>query len=409
MKHLHTGDKFFIIIDFNASKRYSHHWTYIKNYTNILSGAGYEYEIWIPENSDYEVINNLGKNVKLILKSNLYGYSRKESLYHWSREKIINFMLDWVHYKSNNDRLENFKEFIAKFYLSHAYRRVKELSMSHTNLHLLFPTSDSLSLRLSRLCLNHSNSIKAISFRAIGVNFKDNLAIESAELYFKNLLTDFPLCEIRIGFETFAYKSKLLEFGIPSDKICWAPTPSFNRLQRNQNEIKPLILGFLGSARPNKGFEEIPRLLQVLSNLDLSFQAIIQKAVFPWPEYNLTLEKLTKLKANIRFIPENISQGELEELIAKVSVLVMPYRVNDYIIAGSGLLFIASDYSVPVLATKGVAFEWDILTYSLGSVYDSEKEFIDKLTEISNSKKIFNFSRYNYDRNIAVKKFCLIK
>lgn len=380
----------------------------MKNYANVLSGAGYEYEIWIPENSDYEVINNLGKNVKSILKSNMYGYSRKESLYHWSREKIINFILDWVKYKSYDVRLENFKEFIAKFYLSHAYRRIKELSTSHTNLHLVFPTSDSLSLRLSKLCLDHNNSIKAISFRAIGVNFKDNLAIKSAELYYKNLLTNFPLCEIRIGFETLAYKSKLLESGIPSDKICWAPTPSHYRLQRKQIEIKPLILGFLGSARPNKGFEDIPRLLQVLSNSGLSFQAIVQKAVYPWPEYNLTLEKLTKWKASIKFIPENISQGELEELIAKVSILVMPYRVNDYIIAGSGLLFIASDYSVPVLATKGVAFEWDILTYSLGSVYSSEQEFIDKLAEISNSKITFDFSRYNYDRNMAVKKFCLI-
>jgi hypothetical protein len=274
-------------------------------------------------------------------------------------------------------------------------------------LHLVFPTTDSLALRLAKLCLENKANIEAISFRAMGTNLKDNLSIKSAEVFYKNLLTNFPSCKIRIGFETFSYKSELLESGIPSDKICWAPAPSFYRQKRENIESKTLVLGFLGSARPNKGFENIPRLLQAMSDSGFSFQVIVQKAVYPWPAYTSTLQILSKWEGLIEFIPENISQNALEDLIAKVNVLVMPYRKEDYKIAGSGLLFIASDYSTPILSTKGVAFEWDIVTYSLGSTYSSESEFIDELTEICNSEMTFDFSGYNHNRNLAVREFLL--
>jgi hypothetical protein len=402
------ANQVFILIDFNASKRYSHHWTYLDAYRVFLESYNLKYEIWIPENSDKEILDDLGKNVKNILRSISYGFERNENFKSWLMVKSIAWIFKFLKVMVSNHFLEKIKNLICVIYFLPIYKRLHKLDNGRNIINLVFPTADSLSLRLSRYCLKKEIQIESIAIRAIGVKFKDIFKINDSEIFYKNLIKDFPNCDVRIGYETTVYKIELLKSGIKPSSICWAPIPSFSISKLVKGNDRKYTLGFLGTARPNKGFENIPLLVEALSESETYFIAQVQKAVYPWPEYLYALEKLEQMSSFVEVLPENISYSSLQKLMSNIDVLILPYNVIDYQVAGSGLLFMAADYGVPVLATKGVAFEWDICEYSLGMVFQGLNEFNQKIRILMESKNVYDFQRYNSDRNSAIKEFLRI-
>ena len=69
----------FIIIDFNATRRYSHHWSYVSKYKKFLEDFSEPYEIWIPKNAHADISFGLGKNFQTFLRSNVYGFEKQQN------------------------------------------------------------------------------------------------------------------------------------------------------------------------------------------------------------------------------------------------------------------------------------------------------------------------------------------
>jgi hypothetical protein len=261
---------------------------------------------------------------------------------------------------------------------------------------LVFPTLDSIAFRLVERCLRRGIPIEKVSFR-LGSGYKDNFKVDDIEIRLRKLITNFPECDIKLGYETFTHKQSLLNHGLDSTCLFWAPAPSNTKDATSKKDLHKLTLGFLGVARPNKGFVEIPKLLRSLIVNNIPFTAITQEAMYPWSEYVKTI------------LPANISEQELENVFKSIDVLVLPYNTEDYYLTGSGLLFDAADLHIPTITKKGVAFEWDITEYSLGFTYTNSEDFVSIIKHLLSNENNFKFKKYNSDRNLAIAEFLGIK
>lgn len=398
----------YLILDFNASKRYSHHWSYVKKYKTILENLKKPYEIWIPKNSHPEVLLSLGNNCKTFLRSNVYGFGRKESFYEWLVVKTIDLFLKRCKDLINDNKLETIKEYISKLYTNAPYKRIKAISNSQVAINLVFPTLDSIAFRLVERCLRRGIPIEKVSFR-LGSGYKDNFKVDDIEIRLRKLITNFPECDIKLGYETFTHKQSLLNLGLDSTCLFWAPAPSYTKDAASKKDLHKFTLGFLGVARPNKGFVEIPKLLRSLIVNNIPFTAITQEAMYPWSEYVNTIQELKNFSRVLTILPANISEQEFENVFKSIDVLVLPYNTEDYYLAGSGLLFDAADLHIPTITKKGVAFEWDITEYSLGFTYTNSEDFISIIKHFLSNENNFKFKKYNSDRNLAIAAFLGIK
>jgi glycosyltransferase involved in cell wall biosynthesis len=402
-----------LIIDFNASKRYSHHWYLVQQYKQFLLRFKTDYEIWIPENAHKDVIQALGKNCYYILKSNYHGYERKQNFFKWSINKSIDIFFDFTRKKIRwvaNSEIT--KKLLAHYYIYRPFINIKKIIKLGYKVDIIFPSADTLAVRLVEKCLQNGLEINRVCLRLPHI-YKDSLSFNDMESTLQKLVNDFPNCDFALGYETVSLKKLLKLSGIRDKNLFWSPAPPIQKPGKKTvfEERHPktnsslLTFAFLGAARPGKGFEDIPRLISLLGVLNLQFKVFIQQAVYSWPEYEITMEQLKTFPTLIEFLPSDLSQDHLEQILQKIDILLLPYKEKDYKIAGSALFFLAAEYGIPTLTKTGVSFAWDIETYQLGSTYKGDEEFVAKMRSMMSYSEIYNFELYNQDRLSAIEIF----
>lgn len=394
----------FLIIDFNATRRYSHHWSYLKKYQDLLSESGIQYQTWIPNNADDEIVTQLGPNCSRELRSNIYGFEKEENLYSWLLVKATDLFIKLCTKFLRSSEVEKIKKIASRIYIQKPFNLIKLLEISGEKITLVFPTMDSLAFRLAERCLNAGFQINRICFR-LSSSHKDTYKVEEIETRLKIIISKYPNCKLALGYETMPHKEILIRHGIKETDLFWSPAPPEKELVYVREQIKTIKLGFLGVARPNKGFVEIPELINSLKSKGVSFKAYVQDAVYPWPQFLYAKDKLRVFQDSVKILSANLSDNELQMIFREIDVLVLPYNVSDYKYAGSGLLFTASDLGIPIVTKKGVAFEWDIQTYFLGFTYKDKDDFALKISDILLNESSYGFRSYNSDRRLAAVHF----
>lgn len=402
-----------LIIDFNASKRYSHHWYLVQQYQQFLLRFKTDYEIWIPENAHKDVLQALGKNCYSFLKSNYHGYERQQNFFKWSINKSIDVFFGFTRKKIRwVAESETIKKLLVNYFTYRPFVKIKKRIKLGYKVGIVFPSADTLAVRLVEKCLRNGLDIERVCLR-LAHTYKDSLRFDDMESTLQKLISDYPNCDFALGYETIPLKKLLKSSGIPDKNQFWSPAPPIQKPgkktlfeERNPKFNSSLLtFSFLGAARPGKGFEDIPKLISLLGVLDLQFKVFIQQAVYSWPEYETTMEQLKTFPTIIEFLPSDLSQVHLEQILKKTDILLLPYKENDYKIAGSALFFLAAEYEIPTLTKTDVSFAWDIETYKLGATYKGEEEFVVKMRSMTNNSEIYNFELYNQDRLAAIEKF----
>ena len=398
----------YLLIDFNATRRYSHHWSYLKKYQNLLAGGTDNYQIWLPINAHDEILSQLHSNYSNFLISNIFGYERRENLVSWFHVRITDLGIKLATKFLTPSQAESLKKIVSKIYTEKPFQRIRQLESSGEEINLVFPTADSLAIRLAGRCLESGIKVGRVCFR-LSSSHKDTFKVEEVEKHLKSLIRMYPSSRISIGFETMAHKENLLDFGFEESNLYWTPAPPVTESVTFKDAVNPLRIGFLGVARPNKGFVEIPGLIRSLISSDVVFEAYVQQAIYPWPDYIHALNELIDNSEHVTILAANLSETELNKILGEIDVLVLPYSPKDYKLAGSGLLFEASDLGIPVITKQGVAFDWDIEQYFLGFTYKKEEDFTRIIKESLLQKQNYGFNRYNSDRLLAALQFLGLK
>jgi hypothetical protein len=211
---------------------------------------------------------------------------------------------------------------------------------------------------------------------------------------------------LRITAETENYRLFLARY-LANSGICEYPEVFKVKTSKNSNEI---VIGVLGSARPDKGFEELRQIIPMLksSNFRNSISFIIQGSTTSWgTKYDETLNMLRQFSST-KILPGYISEQEMDEAISSCTALLLPYDVGTYAFRGSAMLFDASDLNIPIIAPSGTGMGTTIRRFGIGATYSSFTEIPSAISFVSqlNSEEIGKrFAIYNNFRSSSLRKF----
>jgi hypothetical protein len=402
----------YILIDFSCGRFYTHHSSYLKDYACFIESFGLPTEIWVNDSADKEMISDLSNyTVRPILKSNMYGMQRRQNLSRFAIQKFLNiFFKLLLKIKTPKIIIELLKIYCSNIYLRSTVKEIKFLESCEREIVLIFPTLDALGLRLIKnLSRKDYNKIVRICARVTGAEKRGIFAVSESEktlVAIKNT-SNFAL---NLGYEVEIYKEKFIGREFLPPYLHWAPMPAIERISwskvKRSNSDEKLNLGFLGSARSGKGFENIPVVLEMLRRENLKFHAFIQKPIFEWKNSENVIKTLNDTyKSDVTWIAGGVSRERIDQIICDLDLLFLPYDSEQYRYAGSGLLFIASDYLIPVITSNQVAFAWDVINFQIGLTYENFESVISELSNFNKETFTRHLKTYNSQRNIANQNF----
>ena len=357
-----------MLVDFSCSNHYTHHASYLRSYADFLTRLGCEVEIWINNAASADVKKYL-KNyrVKAILDSPDYGNTIRSNFLRFFRDRLLGVFLKFLDGMFSEAVSENVRDILARNYFSKAYSELLRREYSEGQLNLVFPSVDGIGIRFLKYCLTHQFNSIGFSVRVINSHSRGLLGVKDALTMFSKLIAEDKEQKFLIGYETDTVRKDFSTL-LPSNRLVWAPIPPADQQVKSKDGFS-CVLGFIGSARKNKGFEDIPAILQILRGNNSDFSAIIQLANFEWPGFQKTYNLLKEFQGNIKFLPGGCSEQELQDALKKLDFLVLPYKLDNYRLAGSGLMYQAADLRIPIFASAGVGFEWDLLEFGIGDVF----------------------------------------
>jgi hypothetical protein len=212
--------------------------------------------------------------------------------------------------------------------------------------------------------------------------------------------------KIKVSAETENYRLHLARY-IPETFITEYPHIVKAKRSNKSNEIK---IGILGSARPDKGFEELNQIIPLVqsSNLGNRTSFLVQEATHSWSlRYDEVMYSLRQF-SKVALLPGYISDSQMEQAISSCSYLLLPYDSNVYRYRGSAMLFDAADLKIPIIAPAGTGMGTVIRRFGIGATYSNSLEIpaaILYLSKLKQSEINERFDTYNSFRNFSIKKF----
>jgi glycosyltransferase involved in cell wall biosynthesis len=395
-----------VIADFSCSRAYTHHLSYIRAYAEFIKNLGIEVQVWVNRSADKTVLEQLNQfKVLPILNSPDYGYEFKANPLMYALNRIASSFVKVSSTYFTDKFVESIRQKVAQFYFHRANREIENLLSRNIKTILIFPSMDGIGLRFLGSCVTKKYSIHSYVARTLNIESRGVLGISDPLAKYLEILSN---DNFYIGYETDIIRNDF-SLHISESNLVWAPIPPRDLQRANEVFAKKknstLTLGFIGSARKNKGFDSIPQILNGLRNSKIDFKAIIQLANFEWDDYPVTCELLSEYKAQIKFLDGGCSENQILDALNQIDFLVMPYSVESYKKSGSGILFQAADLGIPILATDGVGFDWDLKKYSIGITFKTLVELINTLKTLENYPQDFEkvLKYYNREREIATK------
>ena len=399
----------FVIIDFSCSREYTHHLSYVRSYAEFITNSGIDVQVWVNRSADKTVLKQLNQfNVLPILDSPDYGYEFNANPLRYAIDRVVSSVVSMSSAYFSEKFVETIRVKVARFYFLRANRELKSLLSANIETILFFPSMDGIGLRFIGSCVTKKYSVHSYVARTLNIESRGVLGISDPLVKYSEILRKVKLKNFYIGYETDIVRDHF-RLHISKSNLIWAPIPprDLQPVKRVLNKSKDVnfTIGFIGSARKNKGFDLIPKILEGLKKSKIEFKAIIQLANFEWDEYPLTCKSLSEYTDQIEFLEGGCSENQILDALNQIDFLVMPYSVESYKKSGSGILFQAADLGIPILATDGVGFDWDLKKYSIGFTFKTLTELVNTLKTLENSPQDFEkaFKFYSQERQLITK------
>ena len=394
----------YVLIDFSCSKSFTHNWTYLLEFGNFISrrdtAASVEY--WINRAADERLGSNAGAPVHPFLLSPIYGYSKSKNFRKWLIDRFFERGLNLLNRDIKLRLLRGlFLRMATNYYTQAPLRFLKVRAKESEQLVLVFPSIDGLGLHFLERCLSEKIPISKIVIRTLQAETRGMFSVPNLSAFVENLILRWPGLDVRIGYEVERVGEKLRMSSKTNTRILWSPIPSSKEMisRKLQKSGPTKKIGFLGAARRLKGFEHLPRIIRETISSGSSFEFYVQLAAEEWEGYREILNDILEIGAQITFLEGGCSDELLLKTISELDCLVLPYFVDEYKFAGSGLLFHAADFGVPVISMHGVGFDWDIKHFSVGVLCYSFKEISHQIRDLDDKDYKNSITKYNFTRN----------
>ena len=207
--------------------------------------------------------------------------------------------------------------------------------------------------------------------------------------------------KIDICAETENYAEWLGEY---FNEIEVVPYPVTLKPPFQGNFEKPINIGVLGSARWDKGFEDLPKIIESFDG-NPNYRFTIQLSSQSWGGgYFATTCHLHGLFSTT-LLKGYLSREELNYYFEETDVMLLPYIASTYITRGSAMFVESIENGIPVVAPAITAIGREIKIHNLGATYsetDEIKREIDNCVGYGNSQD-FEEARTKYENYCKLK------
>lgn len=150
----------------------------------------------------------------------------------------------------------------------------------------------------------------------------------------------------------------------------------------------------LGAAREDKGFLQLPQLISKIEAQVHGAHFYIQSAETPWKGYLETYNYLQG-KDNVKLISSYLSGEEIQEILSKSHVILLPYDLETYRYRGSAFARRGMYLGKRIIATEGTTMSKDAIRLGFNG---SLKNFDKSKIADSVSRKIRNEAIQAWDK-----------
>ena len=128
-----SSDELFIIFDFSCGRFYTHHSSYLKDYSDFLVARNKQTCVWVNTSADKQVLDIFPGNIKPILRSNLYSHTRKDN--------FVLYFIDYFVNLSERFKTSSIAKFLLrKYYLRSAIKEFKTHLPKHSSINIIVAT-----------------------------------------------------------------------------------------------------------------------------------------------------------------------------------------------------------------------------------------------------------------------------
>ena len=275
---------------------------------------------------------------------------------------------------------------------------------------LVLPNGDLIcSMAIIRM-IQHLGKTRAPKLAIRFINVMENVGVPyliSKKLMFRKLrLLENREFSLNISSETENYRLYISKY-LRNSNVCEYPSLSKKNRKKRSNQI---VIGILGSARPDKGFEQLDRIIPIVKSQSSTQNThfIVQGSTFSWgKKYDEILDTLRRFSLT-KLLPGYISQQEMDEVINSCTALLLPYDAETYTFRGSAMLFDAADLKIPVIVPAATGMGSTVRRFGIGATYSNISEIplaIQFVADLTQEEINTRFKIYNDFRNSGIRKF----
>lgn len=164
---------------------------------------------------------------------------------------------------------------------------------------------------------------------------------------------------------------------IPAFRRDLLRAPHARRPSRSISPANPLVLGFLGGARADKGYSDLPEIAHRLyAKFGLTVRCYVQ-TMLPSERYYSRSENDSLARwPNVHLLPALLDEEQMVRTIRQCDALVLPYSTGTYEWRGSAMLFDALSMGIPAIGRRGTAFGESIDSFSLGCTFHDVEDLV---------------------------------
>lgn len=186
-------------------------------------------------------------------------------------------------------------------------------------------------------------------------------------------------------------KNSLSKKGIFKSNIPWT-------FFRRKFKIKNHIIGYMGDARPSRGFQYLPDIIEKLKKKKHHLKFLIQfsKITDDLIETKKRLYKLSKKNKNIKIIERYYDYQKYINHLKKIDIMPILHNAEEINKITSGTMYSCIPYEIPMIIPSNTLFMKKILRFKSYEKAKNLNEFVNKIIKISkNYKYYYNNVRKN--------------
>ncbi len=352
---------------------------------------------WLINKRFYDEGTYIPKNIKIIKTISSNYFKRKKNKLFYILEEIFFFLknlLEIIYYSLFFLKEKNFLKFFNAFksnffilprYFGSFYKEYKKLKLTEND-NVFFQTARRKDMALVNFLIKIDEKHPKFHIR---VMLPPKIKFKGFFYYLNQLKSSMENKRVFVytwseyNFNYFK-KNSISKIGIYKSNIPWS-------FYKRNNLRKKLVIGFMGDARKARGFQNLPKIINLLKKNNHQFNYIIQysKISNDLLDVKKELINLSKKDKNIYILEKYCDYKEFRNILKKIDIMPIIHSAEEINKITSGTMYSCISNEIVTVIPKGTNFMNDIMKYKSFEKAANLEDIAKKIIKISKNYKFY--------------------